>query len=128
MSDYSDLFFLLGAIAIYAILVTATNRTMLQNNTLLTSTEMEYGAVSVAQNVIEKARWMSYSNATEGNLENINQDSLYNVEVNIEEPFDVDGSEKLNKKINIIVSSPYITNANGNSSNVTMSYIKTDRN
>lgn len=128
MSDYSDLFFLIGAIAIYAILVTATNRTMLQNNNLLTSTEMEYGAVSVAQNVIEKARWMSYSNATEGNLENVNQDSLYNVEVNIEEPYDVDGSERLNKKINIIVSSPYVQNTNGNSSKVTMSFIKTERN
>lgn len=128
MNDYSDLFFLLGAIAIYALLVTATNRTMLQNNNLLTSTEMEYGAVSVAQNVIEKARWMSYSNAKEGNLENVNQDSLYNVEVHIEEPYDVDGSEKLNKKIDITVTSPYINSGNDNSSKVTMSYIKTDRN
>ena len=127
MQDYSDLFFLIGAIAIYALLVNNTNSNMLHNNQMLTTTEMEYGAVSVAQNVIEEARWMSYNDATENNLENVNDDSLYNVEISISN-ININESNEANKKIDIIVTNAYLPPGSNTPTKVTMSYIKTDRN
>lgn len=122
MNDYSDLLFLIGAIAIYALLVTNTNQTMLQNDRMLVTTEMEYGAVSVAQNIVEEARWMKYGEISESKLESINTNTNYDVKVEIN-PENLPGSDKSNRKIDITVTEK----GNSKGANVTMSYIKTDR-
>ncbi len=130
MNDYSDLLFLVGAIAIYSMLTINTNRAMFNNNRTLTTTEMEYGAVSVAQNIIEKVRWMKYQDINNGekqNLVDLNENPNYNVEIDIE-PVNLNGSDKPNKEIKIKVTSNYLKKGNNNSSSVTMRYIKTHRN
>ena len=124
MNDYSDLLFLIGAMAIYALLVNNTSRAMFYNNQLLTTTEMEYGAVSVAQNVVEEARWMSYADATKANLEAINDNPDYEVEVTVKDTT-ISASDRPNKKIDIKVFSPFI---NSKKDTVKMGFIKTDRN
>lgn len=130
MNDYSDLLFLVGAIAIYALLTINTNRAMLNNSRALTTTEMEYGAVSVAQNIIEKARWMKYENINNSNKQNLadlNTNPNYNVEIDLRQ-ISLSGSDRPNKEIKVIVTSNYLKKGNNNSSSVTMRYIKTDRN
>ena len=122
MNDYSDLLFLIGAIAIYALLVTNTNQRMFQNDRMLTTTEMEYGAVSVAQNIVEEARWMKYGEISESKLEGLNTNENYDVDVEVN-PVSLDESEKSNSKIDIAVTEK----GNNKGANVTMSYIKTDR-
>jgi hypothetical protein len=130
MNDYSDILFLVGAVAIYSVLTINTNRAMLTNSRTLTTTEMEYGAVSVAQNIIEKARWMKYDDITETNkqhLVNLNTNPNYNVAVEVDQ-ITLNGSDKSNREITIKVTSNYMGNRSNNSSSVTMRYIKTDRN
>lgn len=132
MTDYSDILLLIGAIAIYAILVTNTNRTMLMNEQVLTTAEVEYGAISAAQDIMGEVRWMNYEafkntnkEETANKLEAVNDDDLYTETVEIE-PIIVNGVSADSKLINVKVESDYMVKGEDSVYNVTLSYIKTD--
>lgn len=127
MNDYSDLIFLIGAIAIYGMLVTNTNRVLVLNNQLLTNTEIEYGAISIAQNIIDEARWTHYDALNKNELENLYDKQLYNDSVSIEtlDPAECPTSNPC-KKVEANITSGYLKNGDGSLRIITMSLIKTD--
>lgn len=130
MNDYSDLIFLIGAIAIYGMLVTNTNRALVLNNQLLTDSEIEYGAISVAQNIIDEARWISYEELNEDYeeiLEALYDKLLYQDAVNIQTLAQTKcPTSKPCKKVEANITSEYLKNGDGSLRVITMSLIKTD--
>lgn len=126
MNDFSDLFFLIGAIALYGMLINNTNRTLVLNNQLLTDSEIEYGAISVAQNIIDEARWINYGDLNEDELEDIYDKQLYNDEVVVEVMPKADcPTSQPCKIVKAIITSDYLTNGDGTQREITMSLIKT---
>lgn len=59
MTDYSDIITLMGAIVVFSTLSLHVNRTMLQNNLLSDRAEVDYHAVTVAQEILEEIRWVT---------------------------------------------------------------------
>jgi hypothetical protein len=59
MNDYSDIIMLMGAIVIFSTMSLHVNRTMLQNNLLSDRAEVDYHAVTVAQEIMEEIRWIT---------------------------------------------------------------------
>lgn len=56
MNDFTDLFYLIGAIAIFGLLLVTANQSMMRNNLVTVGNEQEYTAVSLANGIIEEAR------------------------------------------------------------------------
>jgi hypothetical protein len=56
MNDYSDIIFLMGAILLFSILSLQVNRSLLINNIASDTAEIDYLAVSAAQEVIDDVR------------------------------------------------------------------------
>lgn len=129
MNDYSDLFFLIAAIAIYGLLVNNTNRSLVLNNQILNDSEIEYGAISVAQDILDEARWMNFKEFKTSNEENtenylkaLNNSTLYEADVEI---YDVTSGAG-DREIEVTVRSNYLKNTDGTKREITMSLIKTD--
>ena len=59
MADYSDLFFLMGAIIMFSFLTMSVNRTLLMNDMNRMGHETNYYALSVAQESIDELRWIN---------------------------------------------------------------------
>ncbi|MCC5913349.1 MAG: hypothetical protein JJU46_03135 [Balneolaceae bacterium] len=59
MNDYSDIIMLTGAILLFSILTLQVNRSMLYNNLMSVNAEIDYHALSVAQELIDEVRWMT---------------------------------------------------------------------
>lgn len=59
MADYSDLFFLMGAIIMFSFLTMSVNRTLLMNDMNRVGHETNYYALSVAQESIDELRWIT---------------------------------------------------------------------
>lgn len=127
MNDYSDLIFLIAAIAIYGMLVTNTNRTLVLNNQLLVDTEIEYGAISTAQDILDEARWMPYDEVTVPNLEAVYNETLYDDQVTVQPQAAADcPSSRPCKRVDVHISSDYLQNSDGSPRVITLSLIKTD--
>lgn len=127
MNDYSDLIFLIAAIAIYGILVTNTNRTLLLNNRILAVSEIEYGAISSAQDIIDEARWMPYAEVTETNLENLNTSPIYHDDVTVQAlPSSQCPTGQPCKKVEVNITSDYLQNSDGTNRVITLTLIKTN--
>lgn len=60
MDDRSDLILLLGAIIVFAFLSLNVNGFLVHNTSVQTKTEVQYTGISLAENVIDDARWLSY--------------------------------------------------------------------
>lgn len=75
MNDYSDLFLVIGASIIFAVLLIDVNATVVRENKYKADREIEYTAITLAQDVIDKARWVPYN---QFNSTYANTDSLYN--------------------------------------------------
>ena len=56
MNDFTDLFYLIAAIAIFGMLLVSANQSMMRNNLVTVGNEQEYTAVSLANGIIEEAR------------------------------------------------------------------------
>lgn len=127
MNDYADLICLIGAIALYGVLVTNTNRALVLNSQLLTDSEIEYGAIAAAQNIIDKARWVKYDDLSESALESLYDKQLYDDEVEITDldPAVCPTSNPC-KKVEAIITSEYLKKGDGSKRAITLSLIKTD--
>lgn len=125
MASYSDLLYLIGAMVIYSLLVVNVNAMILKNQQTMTTSEVQYGAISVAQGVINQVQWMNYEAFTTGNeeatetqLEKIENSDWYKVYVEIED-INVGGSTP-KRKVEVKVTSAFMNEA------VRMAFIKTD--
>lgn len=58
MTDYSDIFFLMGAMIMFSMLTMSVNRTLLMNEMNRVGHESNYYALSVAQESIDELRWV----------------------------------------------------------------------
>lgn len=58
MADYSDIFFLMGAMIMFSFLTMSVNRTLLMNEMNRTGHESNYHALTVAQESIDELRWL----------------------------------------------------------------------
>lgn len=58
MADYSDIIFLMGAIIMFSMLTLSVNRTLLMNDLNLVGHEINYYALSVAQEEVDEIRWL----------------------------------------------------------------------
>lgn len=58
MTDYSDIFFLMGAMVMFSLLTLSVNRTLLTNEMNRVGHESNYYALTVAQESIDEFRWV----------------------------------------------------------------------
>ncbi|HKL14259.1 MAG TPA: hypothetical protein VJ915_01420 [Balneolaceae bacterium] len=58
MTDYSDIFFLMGAMVMFSFLTLSVNRTLLTNEMNRVGHESNYYALTVAQESIDELRWV----------------------------------------------------------------------
>jgi len=59
MTDYSDIFFLMGAMVMFSFLTLSVNRTLLTNEMNRVGHESNYYALTVAQESIDELRWVT---------------------------------------------------------------------
>ncbi|MFO7800082.1 MAG: hypothetical protein R6V22_09920 [Rhodohalobacter sp.] len=68
MMGYTEVIQVMGAMIIFALVLTTANRFMLNNDTVRVSSEVEVRAVSIAQDVIELSKTVFFDAATTGNI------------------------------------------------------------
>jgi hypothetical protein len=124
MNDYADLILLIAAIGIFGVIVTNVSRSIAMNNLVLTNSEVNYGAVSAAQDVIDHSRWIKYSDLSESSLEDYFNSkyggTMYHVDVKFKSPENGCPTSNPCKEIDVIVTSSFLKHP------VTMSLIKTN--
>ncbi|NGP87820.1 hypothetical protein [Fodinibius halophilus] len=57
MNDYSDIIFLMGAMIVFSMLTVQTFHLFQMNNQVKINGEVEYNAIAVAQDQVDKLRW-----------------------------------------------------------------------
>ncbi|MDZ7755705.1 hypothetical protein [Rhodohalobacter sp.] len=67
MMGYTEVIQVMGAMIIFALVLTTANRFMLNNDTVRVSSEVEVRAVSIAQDLIEFSKTVPFDAATKGN-------------------------------------------------------------
>ncbi|PKD43503.1 MULTISPECIES: hypothetical protein [Rhodohalobacter] len=67
MMGYTEVIQVMGAMIIFALVLTTANRFMLNNDTVRVSSEVEVRAVSIAQDLIEFSKTVPFDQATAGN-------------------------------------------------------------
>lgn len=129
MNDYSDLFYLLGAIVLYSILTLNVSTNLVINNRNLSESEVEYSGIALADGIIEQALWASKEELNSGSSEYMFDDynknnpkheiiemgpsNQYRIDFYIYaevEDVVVNGSNTNNKKITVGVTSPFFYN------------------
>lgn len=122
----ADLILVLGAMMIFSVLLLNVNRFTVHNDKVNTDIEIQYTALSLAQNVIDEARWKSFSSLDDYNNQSTVDSTkvgVYQVDttVNYVTPDNTEGSagSATNyKRLSVTVSSNLMAHP------VTLSYIK----
>lgn len=116
MNDYSDLIFLMGGMIIFSLLSLQTNRLFQLNNRIQVNGELEYNAVSIAQDEIDQLRWIKSESAFNSHLASyptqvplvIDNDTLqYDVDIT-SSTMTIPGSSLNNKKVSVTVSNEFL--------------------
>lgn len=124
MNDYSDLIYLMGAMIIYSMLSMQTSRMFQLNNRVQIKAEIEYNAVSIAQNEIDQLRWVKNEEDFDNYVDDfptekflaVGNDSLvYTVNINSSN-INIPGSNITNKNVTVTVTNEYLNNINGENS------------
>ncbi|TVQ10958.1 MAG: hypothetical protein EA364_11490 [Balneolaceae bacterium] len=126
MSDISDIFYVIAAIIVFGVISIGINNMFFRDTLVQTESEIEYTAVALAHDIIEQARWMRFNDVDIfDNLARTDttQHGIYQVSstvsfVEFSSPDVVAGSATDHKRIDIIVSSDFMSN------DINMSYIK----
>jgi len=132
MNDYSDLIFLMGAMIIFSLLSIQTSRLFQMDTQKQIEGEIEYNAVSIAQDQIDKLKWIK-SKAAFNNFKStfpkqinlsIEGDSLqYNATLNVKD-ISIPGSSVVNKKVTVSISNDFMQQGNTQSKSVKLQYVK----
>ncbi|PAU93291.1 hypothetical protein CK503_12780 [Aliifodinibius salipaludis] len=130
MNDYSDIIFLMGAMVIFSLLSVNTSRMFQMNNRVQMEAEIEYHAVSIAQNEIDRVRWIESESAFDNYVNNsfpkevpiaINNDTLfYDVGMDVTD-INISGSNTTNKKATVTVTNKFLET---NDTGVKLQFIK----
>jgi len=135
MNDYSDIIYLIGAMIVFSLLSLQTNQIFNLNERVELNSELEYNAVSIAQDQIDQIRWISTQTQFDNYLKTfpqtksiaVDNDTLfYNVDVT-DTAMNVPNSNVINRKVLITVTNKFLKNnsneAPGNRS-VKLKYLK----
>ena len=130
MNDYSDLIYLMGAMIVFSLLSLQTSRIFQMNNRVQMEAEIEYHAVSIAQNEIDKVRWIESETAFDSHANNsfpkevplaINNDTLfYDVGMDVSNT-NISGSNTINKEVTVTVTNKFLAT---NNAGVKLRFIK----
>ena len=116
MTDYSDIFFLIGAMVIFSILARNASHMIQHTDSAYTQSDIEYEAIALGQDVIDKAKWagepsklleleQEYDNRTVtvtfGSDDQYQIDYLLNMEVR---DTTVKDSKVINKKVTLDIT------------------------
>lgn len=116
MNAYSDLIYLMGAMIVFSLLSIQTSRLFQMNTQMQMEAEIEYNAISVAQNQIDKMKWIktqsklnAFANAFPKKMPlPVKDDTLYyNTDVRIQD-MTIAGSTVQNKKVTVSVTNKYL--------------------
>lgn len=80
--DKSQIILVMGALVIFSLLSMSVNNSLFSNDQVKVATEVQYTAIAVGQEVIDQARWESFSSidSYDGYSKiDTTQDGLYNV-------------------------------------------------
>ncbi len=124
--ERADLIMVIGAMMIFSVLLLNVNRYTVHNEKVNTDIEIEYTALSLAQNLIDEARWKSFSSISDyNNVSTVDSTKVgvYQVDstVNYVTPDDTEvnsGSATNYKRLSVTVSSNLMAHS------VTLSYVK----
>ena len=109
MMGYTEVIQVMGAMIIFALVLTTANRFMLNNDTVRVGSEVEVRAVSIAQDLIEFSKTVPFDAATIGNNvpDDVPDDFVNNPIPTIDKNRqDIDSFEEFNG---------FVGNCNGNS-------------
>lgn len=124
MSSYADLIYLMGAMLVFSLLTIQTNRMFHIYNRIQVNSEIEYHAISVAQEIVDKVRWMnesdfnSYKNSFPKDVSvAFDEETLdFNVDLAtapVTDPtLDADGNIQ-NIKVTLTITNKYLKTTNG---------------
>ncbi len=116
MNDYSDIIFLMGAMIIFSLLTLQTTRTFQLNNRMQMNGELEYSAISIAQDQVDKMRWMQNQTAFNNFVSNFPQtvpltvqgNTLdFNVDVTVQN-ITLPNSNVPNRRVTVTVTNDYL--------------------
>lgn len=114
----------MGAMIIYSMLSMQTSRMFQLNNRVQINSEIEYNAVSIAQNEIDQLRWVKNEEDFDNYVDDFptekfltvgNDTLVYTVDVNSSN-INIPGSNITNKNITVTVTNEYLNNINGENS------------
>lgn len=106
----------MGGMIIFSLLSLQTNRLFQLNNRIQLNGELEYNAVSIAQDEIDQLRWIKSESAFNSHLSSypkqvplvIDDDTLqYDVDINASS-MTIPGSTLNNKKVSVTVSNEFL--------------------
>lgn len=121
-----DLILLLGAMVVFSYLTLNANGFLLRNNRIQSRTEIQFTGISLAENVIDNARWLSFDAINQyANYDKIDstKDGVYEVSaklyyVTLSNTNQPAGTLTNHKRLDVTVRSKYLSNP------ITLSYIK----
>ena len=126
MSDRSDIILLLGAMVVFSYLLLNVNGFLLHNNRIQVQTEIQYSGISLAEDIIDNARWLSFDaidqyaqydkiDTTKYAVYDVSAKIYYVTDSNTDQP---SGTATNHKRLDVTVHSPGLSNP------ITLSYIK----
>jgi len=137
MSGYDEVLYVIGAMLIFSMLTLQANRMFISNERTTVEGQVEYNAISVAQDHIDRIKWMSSEFEVNSfasnypstiNVESGQGNTLpYYVEIDITSE-NIDDSNVVNKHVTVTVKSKYLGNEQDPAENTTnyakMEFIK----
>ena len=116
MTDYSDLVYLMGGMIIFSLLSLQTTRLFQLNNRVQMNAEIEYNAISIAQNEIDQIKWIQSESNFNSHISNypkqvplaVKSDTLYYTVDITAKDITISGSSVNNKKISIKITNKYL--------------------
>lgn len=126
MSDRSDIILLLGAMVVFSYLLLNINGFLLRNNRVQTQTEIQYSGISLAEDIIDNARWLSFDAIDQYanyNKSDTTKYAIYNVSatlyfVTLDSTNTPAATTTNHKRLDVTVKSSGLSNP------ITLSYIK----
>lgn len=109
MNDYSDLVYLISAMVLFSLLTLNVSRTLVLNSKDLAENEVEYQGVTVAQSIIDEAKWKNKGDFIDldGNSDKENIEGVdYNFELEVD-PINVEGTDGDDYELTVSVGSNY---------------------
>lgn len=132
MTDYSDLFFLIGAMIAFSFLSRGASNMFFFSNNALIQSDIETTALALGQDIIDEAKWAKSATVLNSIKDEYNNQSItvsigesdeyqisYDVTMSVSD-VSITGSNVTNKKVVVTVDSEYLPAG----SQIRLEYIK----